>query len=158
MTIVDYAPSFPAPHSDLKAVLRVADFSCSCVVSYPEYPSFRAHVRLVLAAGRHLRVYQSIVAHEGLRCNHRNPQPSAMGIFIIRKDGNSLALLKGRFTPIFTLPSRLRIVTSNLGSTFEEALRCLADTSRDPRADAITLSHSSCAQCPEWRCSCATQF
>ena len=59
-----YLPSFPAPHSDLKAVLRVADVPCSCVVSYPEYPSFRAHVRLVLAADRHLRVYQFIDVHE----------------------------------------------------------------------------------------------
>ena len=67
-------------------------------------------MRPVLAAVRHLRVYQFIDVHKGLRFNHRNPQPSAVGIFIIGKDGSSPMPLKGGFTPIFTLPSRLRIV------------------------------------------------
>lgn len=54
--LVNCAPSFPCPHPDLKTILRVADFPCSCAVLYPEHPLLQAHVRLVVAADRHLRM------------------------------------------------------------------------------------------------------
>ena len=56
---------------------------------------------LVVAAGRHPRVCQLIGVPKAVRCSH-NPQPSAVGIFIIRRDANSPVTLKGRLTPTYS--------------------------------------------------------
>ena len=60
-------PFVPCPHPDPKAILRVAGFPCSCAVLHPEHPYLRAHVRLVVAAGVHLRVCQIIGEWAGVQ-------------------------------------------------------------------------------------------
>lgn len=98
----DLRPFVPCPHPDLKAILRVADFPCSCAVLYPEHPYLRAHVRLVVAAGLHLRVCQFIgVGEWGGVQPQKILSRRPVGIFIIRRERNSPVSFKGkgRLTP-----------------------------------------------------------